>query len=335
MKQLTPWDPMVWSFLAAVSCGVASTGATAETPADAPPDTSAETSAPDPNILAGPEVDETISDPDRLTLIKRDFDGSIERIQGMHEVAALDLFELTDTVRTAIDDTLAERGATADRLAIDHIALLDQIRGAMQQRPQSQAERRERMQLFRDFRDAMEPLLDRGTMRDEIAGLLSEDTRATYLRVIAEYEEAIEAQRRGHAMPAMGMDDDREQSERRQRMRERLGQRLGPNGALGMDRRDFQALARELGTSLRGIVEIAQRQLNAMLDAVDATPEQRAEFQRVLQDFNNERAGADPDDPIRRNPDQAIRARLRDAVNILTPEQRQKLAEYMGGFVSR
>ncbi|MEM9083581.1 MAG: hypothetical protein AAGB34_08300 [Planctomycetota bacterium] len=280
----------------------------------------------DPGILTGPPVEDTSTTESsdqmqRQTIVHRNFDGSLERIKGSPELAAIDQLHLSDEERLDVDNVLNERAAIIDSMVLENFNTLDDLRKLRN----SETSARERMDVYKAFAETFRPLIDRGTMRDEVASVLSEDQREAFTGMLDEYHEAVRKDqaeqriRRDNPDSMQRIEESSEQTERRRRWEERRNARLKEQ--LGVNsREDLLSFTQEAGASLQRVIESARDRLDAFLEAIDATPEQTAEITRLAQN-------------LQRNNDAESRQKYRQAVReifqMLDTEQRRKLIDWM------
>ncbi len=315
-----------------------------------------------PPLLTGPQVERT-RDPD--SLVHRGFDGEMERLPEMAEVAALGLLDLDEAARARVDRVLSDRAAKVDAIVKQHLPAVQSLGEA--RRAGDRASMREPMQ---EIREALKPLAEEGPLVDIVAGALPEGARAKYRELVAEYHaEALRARLEARGMepgrrggrdrqggpPEMNgpLDDlgmegpgameevpDRPQRRRSgagqgaqdgmgEGQRDRQGRGERPGGQRGGERvAGMQSMMIEVQQSYMRIVGDLQAQkdeFEGVLDGLDLTPEQRGKIEGIIAEARAQREVGTP-------PDQAQRRELMMAIaRELTPEQRRALREAMGG----
>ncbi|GAB4547081.1 MAG: hypothetical protein Tsb0013_06560 [Phycisphaerales bacterium] len=264
----------------------------------------------DDDVLSGPSVTDTQRDAPP-TIVRRAFDGTLERPEGLPELAALDALELGEAARGAVDDALAERNALIDSILAEHLDLFGrmiqafQARGGVGNGAMDRDGRREMMQLFREVGPVVGPVVERGSLRDEIAGALVGEARDHFVRMLEEYDEAVrEDGGEGRGMrPSV----------------DRPTNRGVERGRGAGDRRAVMGVIREFGSSYQRVIGQRVEDYRAMLDALDIDPETRGKIEAAFQgslsqdyDSDEERAQA--------------RARvMRSVLEDLDGEQRRQL----------
>ncbi len=140
--------------------------------------------------LAGPKVTEHTGLDATHTLIQREFDGRIKRLDVDPALAAIERMELDDATREQIDQIVAERNAIIDRLVQENIGELAGLANASQGGDKARA-----MQGLRSMLELAKPFRDRGRLIEEIAPILPETERAEARRLVNEYWRAIVRER--------------------------------------------------------------------------------------------------------------------------------------------
>lgn len=292
----------VGTLLAAAGSAVGAWGMTGAEPEPKP--------AAKPDPMSGPKVEpgggEAAKAP--ASLVKRDFDGKLERLDRRPEAAALDLLGLTAEERAGADKLLAARAGKVSELLTEHYALFLSLQGARQ----GGAAAEELRPKMREFREAAGGLVD-PPLAQQVAATLPEAKRAEFSRLVGEYIRAMSeedaATRRG-GEPAM--EGDRPAARRPERA-----------GAAPM-RMELNLLLREVGRTLSAMVTERRERMDELLKAVGASDEQGEKIRRLAREAAAEGGGM--------NQTEAQRAELaRKILDVLTPEQRRKWVEATRG----
>jgi Spy/CpxP family protein refolding chaperone len=90
----------------------------------------------------------------------------------------------------------------------------------------------------------------------------------------------------------------------------------GARGGLAAQRMEMNHTLREIGRSLRAIVDERKDRADAMLKAANATPEQEAKIRAIFRELGSKAGTGEPSEQERG-------AALRKVLEILTPEQRE------------
>jgi hypothetical protein len=249
----------------------------------------------DGDVLRGPTVRQREKP---STLVKRDMNGQLERLEMRPEQAALDLLGLTVEQRKDADAVLAKRYVSVTALLRENWELFQKLLTARQ----AGAKAEEIRPLIRQFRPIAAPLLNPG-LEEQVAGALPEEKRAEFKRIVDEYKAVIAAE------PPPGAGGGPEMSGR------------APSGA---ERIEVNLLLREMARSLKGIVDERREHMDAFLKAIDATPEQEAKIRELTRAAaESSRKNGAIGEPSR----EERSATWRKIMDVLTPEQRAKAIE--------
>lgn len=140
-------------------------------------------SAPaDPPTLAGPSV--TATGP--RTLVVYEYGGGLQELGLPPAEAALELLDLDDAAAERVAHVLAERSMLAEQLIIDNFDLVSQGEAI-----EASANQLEKGVFFLQVIRALYPLIERGSLEDEIRPLLPEQTAAEYDALLDEYWHAV------------------------------------------------------------------------------------------------------------------------------------------------
>ncbi|MFN7021440.1 MAG: hypothetical protein ACK4WH_08955 [Phycisphaerales bacterium] len=247
--------------------------------ADPPP-------APEPATLAGPRVDGLPTG--RRTLVHREFDGRLKRLEVEPVGAAVAIMDLSASDRAAAERVLLERKTAFDALIRDNIPLLMRADGAFKGHDGGEGQRA-LQQLFEKAR----PIIDRGPLIDQVAGALSPGAAAELRRIHAEYM-------------AAAVQDRIDRGEKP----DRFGLRLAEG---------FAQFQREVEDSARRVFEGGEKEFKQLAARLDLTPEQESRIQGMFQDLYANSMGKPP---------KGEQARvLLKSLGLLTPEQKVKLRE--------
>jgi hypothetical protein len=247
--------------------------------------------------LRGPVVKETAAP---VTLVQRDMSGHVVRLETRPEEAAIPLLGLSTEERAAAEKVISDRFAKVSQFLAEHRDLFLKIQAARQ----GGGDPKELAPLMREFRDAAAPLLDK-PLSDQVSTALPEGKRAEFARVVDEYKRALFAEGPPNGQPAGA---------------EAPGPL--PAGAPVPPRMEVNLLLREMGRSLQSTIKERRERFEELIRIVDATPEQQAKLQAIVQEKpkNGLRPTAEERDE-----------RERKIMEVLTPEQRRKLLDARRG----
>lgn len=262
--------------------------------ADPPASNPRQADAPPPDdALRGPKVDASSAAP---TLVERDFEGRIKRLDIPPEEAALDLLDLDDATRAETRRILTERAAVLDTIVRDNLALVIEAGNARQAGDRARAR-----ELFRELMQKAGPLRERGRLADELKDVMPAEAREAYDRVRTQYWQAVAAEppRDGEAM---GEDLPRG-----------AGGRLGAEG--------LRVVGNEIRRSYERLIAERTARLDEFLNAMSLPPEVETRVRNHIIDDAQKNLG---------NPSTRQRTELFQKIyRELDAEQREALLEYV------
>lgn len=238
--------------------------------------------------LSGPAARETAAKP---TLVHREFDGSLRRLDEPAEEAALRLLSLSPEEQTKIDAILAARAAIIDSVVANNIPLLLRVQGLKEAQARQGA-----MEALRELSEKLRPLRERGRLRDEIAGVLSDDHAKQFAALVDEYQKVV----REDAMASAGPDA-------------RPGQVMAREALL--------AIGQEVRRSYERVIGSRKGKLDEVIRTLNLAPEQETKVRNLATDHFQQTLGKPTPSQTR----EFVRALMRE----LTPDQRRTLASAM------
>ncbi len=209
---------------------------------------------PPTTALGGPQVQAEV----RPSLIERGFDGRIRVLEISPERAALALLAMDEATRTQVEAILDARSAIFDRVLVENLDLLVQFESA---RASGSVSRQ--LSLVRRFVRELEPLRQRGSLRDEIASVLPADLRDRFGALIDEYEGALREQARRDAVAR--------------------GERFRP--LVYRVRRNLERLGQDIAASYERAVASRVAELESFLARAGLSPSSEREVRRILTEF--------------------------------------------------
>lgn len=132
------------------------------------------------DVLKGPKVGETQT---QRSLVRRNFQGRVQRLEMSPDEAAIDLLSLDAATRAKVDKILSERATILDRVVIGNLDLLGEL--------QQTNDRRGRLKLLGDFREKLKDLEARGTLREEVEKVLPKEQAQRYRDQIDGYWKVV------------------------------------------------------------------------------------------------------------------------------------------------
>lgn len=245
----------------------------------------------DSAALAGPKVVERARD--NASIVEREFDGKLKRVQQHPVLLALDALELNAEQRAKVDEVIISRNAQLDGLVRDNLRLIIEAALAKQagDQPAAQAKFGELLKIAR-------PFLDRGPLLAELRPAMDDEHYRQLKHAVDEYNAAA-AQDTANAPNA-----------KRQN-------RFGAMIAQG-----FEGFGLEVKASYERVFADRSKEFDELLRHLDLTPEQESKVRQKVGDLVQKTYGK----PTK---GQLFRVFL-DIYGELTPEQRKKLSQRMG-----
>lgn len=149
--------------------------------------------AAEPNPLAGPPVNARDGGG---VLGARNIDGTMRRPDVPIAEAALATVDLDASVRAKVDALLAERAKQIDAIVKANMQTLNTMKTDRQANAGAANERESRREHARMIMDMFKPVLEKGPLENQVAALMPEASRVTYLSQIEEHRELMIAERR-------------------------------------------------------------------------------------------------------------------------------------------
>jgi hypothetical protein len=241
----------------------------------------------DADLLAGPAVADA---PSKLTIVQRNFDGTLQEIDPEPDITAINILPLNETQRQKMLETLKERYAAFDEIVRKNYGLILELSSI-----QGRAATESTLELLEKTRSAFQGYISRGSFLDEMKPYLDEKQIAQVTAMLDEYRQARLAELRN----ALGENATLRQIGTRARL-ESFGQmiRQSIERQIGLARETFDQIAEELT-----LTDDQRRRAEAMLQPLAVK-----QFQRI--DTPADRAEA-----------------FRKFRELLTPEQAAKLLD--------
>jgi vacuolar-type H+-ATPase subunit H len=269
-----------------------------------PPAQTAPTASTVDQPLAGPKL--TPDQTRTQTLIERDFDGKIKRLDISPEEAAIALLDLTPTEKAAADQAIAARAADMDALVTAHLLDIVRLGGELQSpRPG------ERAAAIREAYRLSGPILAKGRLIDRISLALPESQRVRYVALVDEYkkslgDELIQQARHGKS------DDVEFAAEVAKEPKNIIGHRMRARLKL-----ELESFAQEIQRSAERIIAEKQDRGNDFLSKLQLTMEQQSKIQGIYADLAGKYGLKEPPKSVQ----VMLFARV---LQVLTPEQRKQ-----------
>ncbi len=244
----------------------------------------------DEPALSGPRLSPASHRP---TLVQREFDGRLKRLEGHPVHAALKLIDLSPAERAAAERVLLDRSLAIERIMRENMRLVLEAQGAF--KPGDDGRGQEAVVKLYQM---AQPIFNKGRLVDLVAAALPEQKAAEMKRLVAEYMNAAVADRMA------GNVDGKKQ--------DRFGAYLGENGEL---------FGKEIEAAAKRTFEGGEREFAELSKKLQLTPEQESKIQGLFIDMMTR-------DYARPSKWQQMQTIL-GAYKLLTDEQRALLREIM------
>lgn len=242
-----------------------------------------------PAVLGGPKVvDKAV----KLTIVQRDSEGKLVRLEDRPEVVAVPLLKLDGEAKKAAEKVLSEHSAMVAKALSDHQGLFLQIQSARQSSDAKAA-----APLIRELRQKA-PQLWEPALLDKLARAIPVEKAGTLRTIVTEYIAALAHEGtpdgRGPKKPA-GTGGSGGASGMMSGDGEGMMMQGGGGGGASppaTDAIDLQTLrrieanliVREMAKSLKTQVEMRREQTDRLLAGVGLTPEQDAQVRKMIHD---------------------------------------------------
>lgn len=248
------------------------------------------TASSDADVLSGPRV--TGSERHGLSIIEREFDGRLKRLEQHPVLVALDRMSLSPESRAKVDEVLQRRNSALDTLVRDNLKLIIELGLANQagDKAASQA-------LLAELVQKAQPFLQRGPLLNELRDALP---AAQYRELRNVVEEYFEASRSAAKNDASGKRD-----------------RFGSLVAMS-----FEGVQYELKASYERVVQGPGDEFEKLIKELNLSPEQESRIRQKAVDFVQKTYGK----PTK---GQQVKIFL-EIYGELTPEQRRILSRRIG-----
>lgn len=166
--------------LALVTSAVGQTQPNKTSPGTTSPDKTPPASTGPEEVLSGPKVKETQAE---RSLIRRNFQGRVQRLDSSPAEAAVDLLSLDAETKAKVKAILDTRTSTLDRIVRENLELLLKF--------QNTPDRRGKLTLLREAKETFKPLEQKGTLQDQIIKVLPKDQADRYRELIQGYWDTL------------------------------------------------------------------------------------------------------------------------------------------------
>lgn len=264
--------------------------------------------APPPDPLQGPSVDKTSNA--GPTIVERSFEGTLRRLDVRPEEAAVRKLDLSEDEKARVETVLQARSAAMDQVVRDHIDLLVRISTAKaaDNKPEIQKSTQE-------LREALRPLTTKGSLQDQLAGVLENGHAQKMRDMVREFYRALisEGMKQRPSGDPLPTDDD---------MTATGGDKGAAARKATLTRVIQDVYGQEIRRSYERIAAEGQARLEELVKRLELTPEQEEKVRAIALDVAQKTK-------LKPTPAQRVEEFSRIAQE-LTPEQRKRLVEMVG-----
>lgn len=212
------------------------------------------------DVLKGPKVGETQT---QRSLVKRNFQGRVQRLEMSPDEAAIDLLSLDAQTRAKVDKILNERATILDRVVIGNLDLLGEL--------QQTSDRRGKLKLLGDFREKLKDLEARGTLREEVEKVLPKEQAERYRDQIDGYWKVVI--------------DDAMQEGTNNSKNDKSGKTAEPSRTQITMRETLLAFGVEIKRSYERQIAGKTKELEAFLSKLGLSEEKEAKIREMYREF--------------------------------------------------
>lgn len=210
----------------------------------------------DPPTLAGPRVAARIDS--ETTLVRWDYAGRLVPLDSSAEEAAIALLDLTREQKQRVLKIVAERAAIFDKVILTSIDLFQRFEAADERKDAA-----EMLDLLGQFTQRLGPLTRRGSVFDEIYGLLPREQAGRFALLVDEYHQAL-------------LRDARRAAELENRAFDALQAAVAIRG---------QEMLRAIERSFERSTVAGEREFEELLERLDLKPESEQIIRAMATDF--------------------------------------------------
>lgn len=252
-----------------------------------------ERSGGDGSALAGPRIGERgRADPTR-TLVHRDFDGKLKRLEVHPVAAAVDLVALSADEKATVEKVLLDRSLAIEKIIRENVKVVVEAQGAFQPGDDGRGQA-----AIVKLYQLGQPVFSKGKVVDLVAAVLPAEKARELRRVVGQYMDAAVADR-------MAGNVDGKKSDR-------FGAFVGENMTL---------FGKEVETAAKRTFEGGEKDFRELSKKLDLTAEQESKIQAMFVTMMTKDYG-------QAGKGEQMRVLL-SAYSLLTDEQRGRLREIM------
>ncbi len=211
------------------------------------------------NELRGPKVEAAVK---RGSLVERDFDGRLRRLEISPEEAAVPLLRLDEVTRAKVDKTIAERSLLLDLFVRDNLDLLLRFSTA-----NASGNKQDQGMLLREAFEKAEPIRQHGRLLETVGAVLSTDQKKELTHLVQEYREAQIAEQETA---------DRGADEKRGKKPDRVG---------AMFKIGLEQFGQDVKRAYERVISEGQGKLNEFVQQLNLNEQQEANVRKLTLEF--------------------------------------------------
>ena len=211
---------------------------------------------PEPTVLEGPAIDAGAERED--TIVRWGYEGRLNRLDTTPEQAALELLDLSPTVRERVDSILAERMAIFDQTVVESLDLISRFESA-----KALKNTKAMRETLGVFMGRLAPLVRRGPAAMELARAMPRQQARQFQGMIKEYHKAV-------------LTDEKRLAEREHRKFHPIEVALKARG---------DELGKEIERSIKRSAAMADAGFDMLLQSLDLDPEVEAMIRSKTLEF--------------------------------------------------
>lgn len=135
------------------------------------------------NELGGPKVERSAA---KVSLVERDFDGKLRRLEISPEEAAIPLLKLDEMTKAKVDEVIAARSLLLDVFVRDNLDLLLRFSTAS-----ASNNTQEQGMLLRETFEKAEPIRKHGRLQETVSAVLPPEQKKMFVDLVQGYRTAL------------------------------------------------------------------------------------------------------------------------------------------------
>ena len=244
--------------------------------------------APDP--LAGPRITTAVK---KLTLVERDFDGKVRRLEVSPEEEAVRRLELDEATKGKVNEAIAARSKLFDDFVRQNLDLLLKFAS-------SHGNKADRGMLLRETFEKAAPIREHGRLQEHVLAVLPEDKKQAFTQLVDEYRNAVIAEEA--------------------KLPNEQGKQSGRTGAAM--RVGLEQFGQDVKRAYERVIAEGQGKLETFLKNLDLSTEQDQKIRKMVVDFYTQYLGKEA-------PAGAKLELVMKVAAELEPAQKRKLWEFI------